>query len=120
MRGVLGTTKGLTRTIPNSRSHTLTLVLTNRIGKALSLGKTLACAVGFGGTCAKGFTDGLANRMADRLADGIGNRGRKAFTCCVGNGVCIRVRMTPSLTCTEVCHIHHGDADREVHRGHTL
>ena len=28
--------------------------------------------------------------------------------------------MAPSLTCAEVCHIHHRNTDREIHRGHSL
>ena len=120
MRGVFGTAKGLACTVTDSRSHTLTFVLSQGFGKALTLREALACAVGFSGTCAKGFTDGLANRVTDRLTDRVCNGRRKAFPRGIGYGISIRIGVAPTLTCTQICHIHHRDTDGEVHRGHTL
>ena len=58
--------------------------------------------------------------MTDRLAYGIGNRRRNTLSRCVRNRVRICIRMAPSLTCAEVCHIHHRNTDREIHRSHSL
>ena len=58
--------------------------------------------------------------MTDGLAYGVGYRRGYTFPGRIRNRIGIRIRMTPSLACTEVCHIHHGNADREIHRSHSL
>ena len=91
MGHILGSTKGLARAVSNSRSETVTLVLTNRIGKALSGRSTVARSICFGSTGAEGFTDRFPDCMAYRFADRICHRRRKALSGGIGYGIGIRI-----------------------------